>query len=222
MSKHHLIAAAALAGLALAGAAHAATETLTLTGTVADSTYGTFSSGGITYNTWTLPLGGLPTNGVTVSQGDEVDGTITLDQAFTVHIPPSGNFSSSDVIFGGIFSSSDNQASGTTTFLNGTSQVATGFGGSISVSALTFGAGLFSPPKITFNTIGLDYNITGLAQPATLTSATLEMFVPNGSFSSGGGGAIPEPAAWSLMLVGVGGLGSALRSRRRPAAAVAV
>ncbi len=33
-----------------------------------------------------------------------------------------------------------------------------------------------------------------------------------------GGGAIPEPAAWSLMLLGVGGMGAALRRRRLAAA----
>jgi len=30
---------------------------------------------------------------------------------------------------------------------------------------------------------------------------------------------VPEPAAWTLMLLGFGGMGSALRARRRPAAA---
>ncbi len=33
------------------------------------------------------------------------------------------------------------------------------------------------------------------------------------------GGSVPEPATWSLMLAGFGGLGAALRSRRRPATA---
>jgi hypothetical protein len=37
-----------------------------------------------------------------------------------------------------------------------------------------------------------------------------------GSVTSGG---VPEPAAWSLMLAGFGGLGAMLR-RRRPALAV--
>jgi hypothetical protein len=35
------------------------------------------------------------------------------------------------------------------------------------------------------------------------------------------GGSVPEPASWALMLVGFGGLGAAVRSRRKTAAAVA-
>ena len=222
MSKHHLIAAAALASLTLAGAAHAATETLTLTGTVADSTYGTYTGGGITYNTWTLPLSGFPTNGVMVSQGDEVDGTITLDQNFSINIPKSDVGSFSVVAFGGSFSSSGNRTDGITKFLNGTTVVEQGNGTFIAFTALGFSGGYGSLATFTFDSISFDYNITALSQPATLTSATLNMDVPNGSFSSGGGGGVPEPAAWSLMLVGVAGMGSALRSRRRPATAVAV
>jgi len=34
---------------------------------------------------------------------------------------------------------------------------------------------------------------------------------------TGGGGGVPEPSAWALMLVGFGGLGAALRGRRRKA-----
>jgi hypothetical protein len=84
---------------------------------------------------------------------------------------------------------------------------------------LAFGGGLFGPKTVTFDSIGLNYNITALGGggPATLTSATLEMYVPDGSFNAGGGGiGTPEPATWSLMLVGFGALGAALRLRRSP------
>ena len=37
--------------------------------------------------------------------------------------------------------------------------------------------------------------------------------------AAGGGGAVPEPASWALMLTGFGGLGVTLRRRRRLAAA---
>jgi len=34
-------------------------------------------------------------------------------------------------------------------------------------------------------------------------------------------GGVPEPATWAMMLIGFGGLGAAMRSRRKPAAATA-
>jgi hypothetical protein len=102
--KRHLIAAAALASVAIASAAKAATDMLSLTGKVADSTYGTITVGGVVYNTWTLPLSGLdPVNGLTVSQGDTVDGTIDLDETFTIDIPDSSNIAALDVILSGSF-----------------------------------------------------------------------------------------------------------------------
>jgi hypothetical protein len=42
------------------------------------------------------------------------------------------------------------------------------------------------------------------------------------SFRANGGGnfsftaSVPEPGAWALMIVGFGGVGAAMRSRRRP------
>jgi hypothetical protein len=35
------------------------------------------------------------------------------------------------------------------------------------------------------------------------------------------GVAVPEPTSWALMLLGFGGMGAMLRSRRRPVAATA-
>jgi hypothetical protein len=45
---------------------------------------------------------------------------------------------------------------------------------------------------------------------------------PDGQVTlSGGAGSVPEPAAWALMVLGFGGLGAAMRSRRRIAAPTA-
>ncbi|THD59563.1 PEPxxWA-CTERM sorting domain-containing protein [Phenylobacterium sp.] len=46
-------------------------------------------------------------------------------------------------------------------------------------------------------------------------------FLGESAPSNGGGGGIPEPSSWALMVLGFGGLGAALRSRRRMAMAVA-
>jgi hypothetical protein len=48
--------------------------------------------------------------------------------------------------------------------------------------------------------------------------------IGSGTFSSnlsttGGGGGVPEPAAWALMLIGLGGVGAAMRRRARLASA---
>ncbi len=38
-------------------------------------------------------------------------------------------------------------------------------------------------------------------------------------FNPSGGGGVPEPAAWTLMILGLGGVGGALRNRREAIAA---
>jgi hypothetical protein len=55
------------------------------------------------------------------------------------------------------------------------------------------------------------------------TSFTLDVPGSSGAtlYSTGSLGGVPEPATWAMMLVGFGGLGAMLRSRRKQALAVA-
>ena len=68
-----------------------------------------------------------------------------------------------------------------------------------------------------------------LTTPLTLSAGDHTLFV-NGNLANGPGNAsyagtlnlgaaVPEPATWGLMLLGFGGIGMALRRRRRPALA---
>lgn len=68
-----------------------------------------------------------------------------------------------------------------------------------------FQAGAFAAPG-TYSDVGFPVGTPGAGNgaPATLTV-------------SDGAGGVPEPAAWTMMLLGFGGLGAALRRRRASA-----
>jgi hypothetical protein len=84
-----------------------------------------------------------------------------------------------------------------------------------------------------------DYGTAGIWTSAYSFAPTLAQYVEYNfganSIGTGGGGglgqgagiyqldiqAVPEPATWAMMLVGFGGLGAAMRSRRKPAVASA-
>ena len=77
-------------------------------------------------------------------------------------------------------------------------------------------------PGNTTTISGVTYNqatfVPGgsLADPTTSLGQSTGYFGPNVL-----AGSVPEPASWALMLIGLGGLGAALRSRRGQVAALA-
>ena len=93
-------------------------------------------------------------------------------------------------------------------------------GSGYDVTNVTFDGGAFTP---TLNTLSSKRTGTDVwdYDAAAVTSGVHTIVVTGKSL--GGGGftgsvdvsAAPEPAAWALMMVGVGGMGAVLRTRRR-------
>ena len=90
-------------------------------------------------------------------------------------------------------------------------------------SGCTTGYNAASPSQLNFVVTG----VGGALTVANLTPTGNVLFaadvVSPGGFTGnvGGGGAVPEPATWGLMLLGFGGMGAMLRNRRRQVAATA-
>ena len=214
MKTRYLIALAATS--LLATPAMATTHILTLTGQIANTTFNMFDIPNIGhFRTGTLLLD--PFTPFTIVQGDTIQATITLDGAFIV--PASG-----EQLFGINFNDDqggspsfillDTVNSGTTTFsysagptnrLNG--DVAPG-GCSNCLSNIT---GQVPGPAFRFDQLFLTESIDALEAPFTIGQSTISYQLRE-PFN-----AIPEPAAWALMLTGFGLVGSAMRRRAKVA-----
>lgn len=83
-------------------------------------------------------------------------------------------------------------------------------------SFVTFGGGTVTGFNLAFDPT----NDVGFPNTASINDGTSQIFC-NGCVSIagvsvvGGGGGVPEPASWALMLAGFFGLGGALRQQRR-------
>ncbi|WP_293902451.1 PEPxxWA-CTERM sorting domain-containing protein [Phenylobacterium sp.] len=203
---------AAAATLFWAGCAQAATFDLTLTGVAAAGHYSSQDIGATHYDQWVLSLSGLDAmSAITVHQGDMINATITLDMPFT--IPASQQLTSFALVLGGsAFPGLSTASSGSTAFFNAGSPVIDGAESVLTSSQLDNAVDFFPPNNgpITFDSVISTFTITDLSLPATLDYSllTYTLFSP----STAG---VPEPAAWTMMLIGFGGLGAMVRSRRR-------
>ena len=217
-SRLVFVVAAGLSALAVAGlsTSQAAVFNLSLTGQVANFVESQFDSGGTHVDEFDLALSGLdPSNAITVSQGDEIDSTVTLDSTYTIAASQLQT-NLLHFLFGSNFPAEPTEVgSGTFTFYDGVTPVLTLNFGSSTFGALV-GFAFTLPPNngaFTFDSFTDDYTITNLATPATLDSSEFTYQLLSTAV-------VPEPATWVMMLIGFGGLGALVgMAKRRSVAA---
>lgn len=141
-----------------------------------------------------------------VSQGDEINSTVTLDQLYTIL----ASLVRTDLLqffFGTGFSGAGTQVTSQFDFYNGATLVNSFSTISSTSNALASFAAVFPANNgaFTFDSFTNHVVIDTLDQPATLNSSSF-----NYSLVSN---AVPEPESWALMRAGFGLTGTAMRRR---------
>jgi hypothetical protein len=213
-----LLAASAVA--LCASGAHAAQFTLNLT--ASGGLLSSFDSGGEHFDRYDVSPTGFPALApLSVQVGDEIilnmtitDGPITLPSAADVSV-------FSFYLTGDGFPAGDSETHGDLSVFNGATMVLQELGGGTTTSGGVASNGAFFGPlgPTTFDSVTTDFfidQINGSTAHGTFGTIDRGFFSADARNPS----AVPEPAAWALMLVGFGGLGALLR-RRRAAAVLA-
>ena len=184
--------------------AHATVFDLALSGIVADA--GSGSGPGYVNGYLSLSSVSLP---ITVSQGDIIDATVTLDTPYT--IPASGT-STSFVFYleGSSFPTENTGAHGTISFFSGgtsgTNLLNSGPLDNTTSNQLALAFAFPTTASITFDSFTADLSVTTLGQTATLDSAQFTYFLFSPS--------APVPIPGALLLFGPGLAGLAVIRRR--------
>jgi hypothetical protein len=205
------LAAGAVAAL-IGGSAQAASFDVALKGQVANFTNFQIPFNGMLFNEFSLNLTGLDsTDAITVSQGDTINATVTLDSAYTI---PTSQIRTDLLLFlsGSAFPAENTGVNGTFNFYNAGMLVNSFSYDSTTSGQLASFAAVFAPNNgaFTFDSFTNDFTINTL-----MTSATLD----GSNFTYALVSHIPEPASWAIMLMGFAGLGATLRARRNMATA---
>ena len=210
-----ILAAVAVLAAGAASQSQAATFSLSLSGDPTNFSESNFIFNNESYDRFYLTLDGLNAgNAITVSQGDEIDSTVTLSSLYTIGTAP-GHTNILEIRSGSSFPSENTAGNGTFTFFNGADVVATFNYSSSTSGQLAAYAANFPPnnPAFTFDSFTNNFTITDLATSATLDGSAFfyDLTTP-----------VPEPTTWAMMMVGVGAAGLMLRAgQRRPARATA-
>jgi hypothetical protein len=211
----HAAAGIAALGLALATPAAANSYDLVLTGALDDLSTGSVTIPGLaTIGFGSLALSGLP-NDFQLAEGDVVTFTVTLDGLFTV--PASATAPGLVQFFGFNLDSEVNPVGAS---VSGEYATFEDLFGTIGVP-LAGGCGNCLS-LITGNPDNSAWGFTGFSGTMTVDTLDEILRITQARISyqivledlSGGGGVIPEPATWAMLIAGFGLVGAGLRRRR--------
>jgi len=210
LSLPHLLSTAAsfVALVLCASQAQATTFTVNLTGDPANFGASQVYAFGLRFDEHYLQLSGLDTsNAITVSQGDQIDSTVTLASQYTI---PTSVVRTDilEYLTGNTFPSENTGVSGTFTFfLAGNSVNVFNYSSSTSNQLASFAA-VFPPNNgsFAFDSFTNDLTITNLPGAATLDGAAFNYALVTTA---------PELSTWAMLTLGFAGLGFAGRRQRR-------
>ena len=203
------------AGCALVSPAAAATYVLNLTGTVANGSPATVNSGN-RFEFFILPLDGF--DPLTLAVGDEIQATITLDQALTA--PAADIRNGMDIgLLSTLYPGISTSTSGTTQLFLGTDMIVDTGSGTLTSDQFVNAYVNFAGTAFSFDKVLSNFTITDLGAPSlTVDYAYLStVAVYQGQVEAP---AVPEPATWMTMILGMGLVGAALRRRPAPTARI--
>lgn len=198
-----------------ASPAYAAVYDFDLTGQIANGTTSIFTSGGTSYNIFSVSLAGFDTP-FDLMVGDVLNLNVMLDGLVTVP--------ASQITFFGVDALTTPQefalltsgviSSSSLTPSDGDLAGQTFFGGCSNCIAAT--ASLANAPAFQISALTASITIENLSllDPNNTSPVTLNGFAFRYQ-ATDFGGAVPEPAQWALMLSGFGFAGAAMRHRRK-------